>query len=106
VKTFELARIQIKDLTDEQVTEHLTYALELIRSAKGCGPVQIWRGIEEEQTVLMLIEWDTLQDHLDFRDSGALAEDRKRFEPILAGPSAVQHYTELLVLPKVPSASA
>jgi heme-degrading monooxygenase HmoA len=100
VKVFELARIQIKPMADEEVADRVTYALELIRLAPGCGQVQIWRGIEDDQTVLMLVEWDSLQDHLTFRESGALADDRKRFEPILAGPSAVQHFNELVVLPR------
>lgn len=101
MKCFEIAKIQIRDISDDEVVTHLTYALELIRAAKGCGDVQIWRCVEDPSSVQMLIEWDELADHEAFRQSGALEEDRARFQPILIGPSSVAHYNELAVLPRL-----
>ena len=68
-------------------------AAPLIRAAKGCRKAEMHRGVENPDSFILLVEWDTLEDHMiGFRESPAFAEWRALLGPHFASAPAVEHY--------------
>jgi heme-degrading monooxygenase HmoA len=69
---------------------------QLIARAQGCRGYKVNHGIEEPERYLLMIFWDTLENHtVDFRGSADFAEWRAIIGPYLAGPPQVEHFTLL-----------
>jgi heme-degrading monooxygenase HmoA len=89
----ERAIFAIKPGQAEDFEKAYAQAAPLIRAAKGCRKAEMHRGVENPDTFLLLVEWDTLEDHMiGFRESQAFAEWRALLGPHFAGPAAVEHY--------------
>ena len=68
-----------------------------IEGAKGFRKVEMRQGVENPESYLLLVWWDTVDDHMKgFRESPAFAEWRKHLGPFFAGPPGVEHYEETL----------
>jgi heme-degrading monooxygenase HmoA len=68
-----------------------------IEGAKGCRKVEMRQGIENPEDFLLLVWWDTLEDHtVGFRESPAFTEWRAILGPLFAAPPAVVHHHEPL----------
>jgi heme-degrading monooxygenase HmoA len=59
------------------------------------GPRRIARGVEQPSTYLLLVEWASVEDHLDLRGSELFARTRELIGPFLAGPPAVEHFNPI-----------
>ena len=60
--------------------------------AKGFKGYQLQRSIESPGRYLLLIRWETLENHtVDFRGSAAFAEWRAIVGPFFAQPPVVEH---------------
>ena len=67
-------------------------ASTVIGKAKGFRGYQVQRSIESPGRYLLLIQWDTLENHtVDFRGSAAFAEWRAIVGPFFAQPPVVEH---------------
>ncbi|MCX8114768.1 MAG: antibiotic biosynthesis monooxygenase [Burkholderiaceae bacterium] len=68
----------------------------VIAKAKGFRGYKINKGVESPERYLLMIFWDTLEDHtVGFRGSPAFAEWRAIVGPFFAQPPQVEHYTLL-----------
>ena len=68
-----------------------------IEGSKGCRKVEMRQGIENPEDFLLLVWWDTLEDHnIGFRESPAFTEWRAILGPLFAAPPAVVHHHEPL----------
>jgi heme-degrading monooxygenase HmoA len=68
-----------------------------IAGAKGFHKVEMRQGIENPEDFLLLVWWETLEDHtVGFRESPAFAEWRAVLGPLFASPPAVMHHAEPL----------
>ena len=68
-----------------------------IEASKGFRKIELRQGVENPDTWLLLVWWDSVDDHMKgFRDSPAFAEWRKHLGPFFASPPAVEHYEETL----------
>lgn len=68
----------------------------VISKAKGFRGYKVNRGIESPERYLLMIFWDTLENHtVDFRESPAFAEWRAIVGPFFAQPPQVEHFTLL-----------
>jgi heme-degrading monooxygenase HmoA len=66
---------------------------EVIAHAHGYRRHEILLGLESADRVLLIIEWDTLEDHtVGFRGSAAFARWREIVSPFFAQPPRVEHY--------------
>ena len=93
----ERAIFAIKPGQADDFEKAFAQAAPLIRAAKGCRKADMHRGIENPDTFLLLVEWDTLEDHMvGFRESRAFEEWRAILGPHFASPPAVEHYTAAL----------
>lgn len=65
----------------------------VIAKSKGFIDYQIQRSIESPGRYLLLIRWETLENHTrDFRESAAFAEWRAIVGPFFQAPPAVEHF--------------
>ncbi|MES2759309.1 MAG: antibiotic biosynthesis monooxygenase family protein [Pseudomonadota bacterium] len=66
----EMAEITIKAGTDQQFEAAVAKAAPLFQRARGCRSMRLERGIEHVDTYLLVVEWETLEDHeIHFRQS-------------------------------------
>lgn len=70
---------------------------QAIAPAKGFRSFKINKGIESPERYLLMIYWDTLENHMvDFRGSPAFLEWRSIVGPYFAVPPAVEHFSLLV----------
>jgi len=70
---------------------------EVIANAVGFKSFKVQKGIENPQRYLLMIEWETLENHtVDFRNSPAFLKWREIVSPYFAAPPAVEHFNLLI----------
>jgi len=68
-------------------------AAAVIARSPGFRFVRIVRGVERPSTYLLLVGWDTLEDHtVGFRGSDLFTQWRALIGPYFDGPPEVEHY--------------
>ena len=68
-------------------------AAHVIARSPGFRFVRFSRGVERPSTYLLLVGWDSLEDHNDgFRGSDLFREWRAHIGPYFDGPPEVEHY--------------
>ena len=71
-------------------------AVPLISAMKGFRSITLQRCLETSGQYLILIEWDTLEDHtVGFRGSAEYQEWRKRLHHFYDPFPTVDHYTQV-----------
>jgi heme-degrading monooxygenase HmoA len=89
----EHALITIRPGTQEAFEAVLADARVVISAAPGFRSFAIHRGIESPERYLLLVGWETLEDHTEgFRGSPAFAEWRSHIQPFFDGAPEVDHY--------------
>jgi heme-degrading monooxygenase HmoA len=93
----EIADITIQAGKNEEFDEAIARGVrQVISRSIGFKSFKIQKGIENPQRYLLMIEWETLENHIvDFRNSPAYQEWRAIVSPFFAGPPAVEHFTLL-----------
>jgi heme-degrading monooxygenase HmoA len=72
---------------------------EVVAQAHGFRSLSLLRGVEEPASYLLLIEWDTLEDHtVGFRESELFLRWRELIGPYFASPPVVQHFGAAVVI--------
>lgn len=93
----ERALIAVKPGQAEAFKTAFAKARPHIEGAKGCRKVEMRQGIENPEDFLLLVWWDTLEDHnIGFRESAAFTEWRAILGPLFASPPNVVHHEEPL----------
>ena len=93
----EIADIRIhpgqQALFDEAIQRGLA---SVISHAKGFRGFKVNRGIESPERYVLMIFWDTLEDHtVGFRQGPLFAQWRAIVGPFFAQPPQVEHFTLL-----------
>jgi heme-degrading monooxygenase HmoA len=66
---------------------------QVISRANGFNGYKLNKGIESPERFLLMIFWDTLEDHtVAFRQGPLFAEWRAIVGPFFAGPPTVEHF--------------
>jgi heme-degrading monooxygenase HmoA len=93
----ELADIRIQPGRQAEFDAAIVRGVEtVIAHAKGFRGYKINKGMESPERYLLLIFWDTLDNHMvDFRQGPAFAEWRAIVGPFFAQPPNVEHFTLL-----------
>lgn len=93
----ELADIRIHPEQQTAFDEAIQRGLDtVIKKARGFRGFKINKGIEHPERYLLMIFWETLEDHtVHFRQSPAFGEWRAIVGPYFAAPPVVEHF-ELL----------
>jgi len=89
----EAATIDIKPGTNKAFEDNLGKAQFVISQSSGYIGHQFQKCIEQDNRYLLLIRWQTLEDHTKgFRESDLFKEWRALIGPFFETPPHVQHY--------------
>jgi heme-degrading monooxygenase HmoA len=93
----ELADIRIQPGRQQEFDVAIKRGAETVFTrAKGCRGFKVNKGVESPERYLLMVFWDTLEDHtVGFRQSAAFQEWRAIVGPFFAGPPTVEHFTLL-----------
>lgn len=92
----EHALITIQAGRQAEFEQQFLKARAVISQASGFVDLHLHRGIEAENTYLLLIRWQTLEDHtVGFRQSALFGDWRAIIGPFFAHPPVVDHYVQL-----------
>jgi heme-degrading monooxygenase HmoA len=91
----EVADIRIAPGTETDFAQAAYRGIQtVIAKSKGFLGYQIRHSIETPQRFLLLLEWETLEDHtVGFRGSHAYGEWRSIVAGFFAAPPSVEHFT-------------
>lgn len=68
--------------------------IEVIAQAHGFRSARVHKGIESAERYLLMIEWDTLEDHtVGFRQGALFPQWRALVGPYFAQPPQVEHFS-------------
>ena len=100
-RILEVADIRIAPGRQAEFDMALRRGVETVVSrAKGFRGFSIHKGIESPERYLLLIHWDTLENHtVDFRQSALFAEWRRVVGPFFAVPPVVEHFDPVAAPP-------
>jgi heme-degrading monooxygenase HmoA len=89
----ETATMSIAPGREDEFLAALEQAKGVLAQAAGWREVSVHRGIERPSTFLVVIGWDTLEDHtVGFRDGELFTQWRALIGPFFAEPPAVEHW--------------
>lgn len=89
----EHALITVRPGEQEEFEAALARARDVIAAAPGFLSLRLHRGVESPECYLLLVEWETLEDHtVGFRESERFAEWRSHIGPYFGSPPEVGHY--------------
>jgi len=89
----EHALITVRPDSHREFEAAVAKARAVISASPGFGSLQLLRGVESPDRYLLLVEWDTLEDHtVGFRESPAFAEWRSHIGPFFDSPPVVDHF--------------
>ena len=91
----ERAIIDVKPGSEPAFEAAIEQAKRVIAQAAGFRSLTLRRGIERSSTYLLLVEWDTLDDHIQgFRESELFGRWRELIGPHFASAPEVEHFGE------------
>ncbi|MBF6556049.1 MAG: antibiotic biosynthesis monooxygenase [Acidimicrobiales bacterium] len=89
----EHALITIRPGTADDFEKALMQARSVIAASPGFISLELRRGVEAPDYYLLLVEWETIDDHLvGFRQSEAFPEWRAAIGPYFQSPPVVDHF--------------
>lgn len=90
----EIADIRIQPGQQAEFTAAIRHGVEAVVSrAKGFRGYKVQHGIESPERFVLMISWDTLENHtVDFREGPLFAQWRAIVGPYFAAPPAVEHF--------------
>jgi heme-degrading monooxygenase HmoA len=96
----EHAVITLKPGTADRFEAALGEARAVIAASHGFRSLALHRGIEAPDRYVLLVEWETLDDHvIGFRESDAFIEWRALIGPYFESPPVVDHLTAVDLAP-------
>lgn len=85
---------------EEAFEQALAEALPIIAAVPGFGGLTVSRGIESPSTYLLLVAWDTLEDHTEgFRGSPEYARWKALLHAFYDPFPVVEHFTVVATVP-------
>ena len=98
----EVALLRIGEGRQAEFEAAIAHGLAtVIARARGFRSARVQHGIESPARYLLMIEWDTLEDHtVGFRESPAFAEWRGIVGPFFAEPPKVEHFALAVSAPQ------
>lgn len=89
----ESAEILVKAGMEEQFEAGVRAAAPLFKRARGCTGMRLQRGVENPLAYRLLVDWDTVEDHMvHFRNSPDFEEWRRLVGDCFAEAPVVTHF--------------
>ncbi len=90
----EIALIDVRPGAEDDFTAAYREARRLLEEASARS-VRMTRGIETPSRFVLLVEWDSVAAHEEFRASERFGQWRGLIGPHFAGPPAVEHFADV-----------
>ena len=95
----ETAFLNVRPGQEAAFEKALRIARPLIAASAGFRGIEVRRGIESQSRYLLLVRWDTVEDHeIGFRQSERYQQWRRLLHHFYDPFPAVEHYGEPLAL--------
>jgi heme-degrading monooxygenase HmoA len=92
----EIAIIDVRPGQEDAFATAYATARPIVATTPGCRSVRMTRGIESPSRFVLLVEWDSVEAHLEtFRGSDRFGRWRAIIGEYFAGPPLVEHYTDV-----------
>ena len=92
----EVALIDVLEGREEAFAAAYREARPLLASTPGCRSVRMTRGVESAGRFVLLVEWDSVDAHLDnFRATDRFTRWRALLGPFFDGAPRVEHFTDV-----------
>ena len=96
----ERAQFRILPGREEEFEQAFAQAKRLLAGSRGFLGATLSRGVESSSTYLLLVEWQTLEDHtVGFRESPAFGEWRGLIGHLFDGAPDVEHFAQVAAAP-------
>lgn len=95
----EIAQFSITPGAEDAFAAAFAEAHPLVASSPGCHSVRMTRGIESPDRFVLLIEWDSVEQHEAFRASDRFPRWRALIGPHFAAPPHVEHFADVRTAP-------
>lgn len=91
----EIADIRITPGKQDEFDAAIKHGLDTVASkAKGFIRAQVQKGIETPERYILMIEWETLENHtVDFRQGPLFPQWRAIVGPFFLAPPVVEHFS-------------
>lgn len=91
----EVALIDVTAGSEDAFSAAYAEAKDLVAQTPGCRSMRMTRGIETPTRFVLLVEWDSVQAHEEFRSSDRFPAWRALIGPHFAGPPRVEHFEDV-----------
>lgn len=91
----EVALIDVRDGAQDAFEAGYAQARDLVAETPGWRSMRMTRGLETPTRYVLLVEWDCVQAHEQFRASERFGQWRALIGPHFAGPPTVEHFTDV-----------
>jgi len=91
----EVALFDITPGSEDAFAADYRQAREFVSQSPGCGAVRMTQGVETPTRFTLLIEWDSIERHEDFRASDRFPKWRALIGPHFAAPPLIEHFRDV-----------
>ena len=96
----ERAQFRITPGREQEFEQAFEQAKRLLAGSHGFSGATLSRGVESPSAYLLLVEWETLEDHtVGFRESPAFGEWRGLIGHLFDGAPDVEHFVQVAAAP-------
>jgi heme-degrading monooxygenase HmoA len=100
----EVALIDVRAGEEDAFTDAYRRVRGEVLTTPGCRSMRITRGVESPSRFVLLIEWDSVDAHLqNFRATDRFVRWRQAIGPHFASPPTVEHFTDVPAGPAAPT---
>ncbi len=92
----EHAALRVTPGRERDFESAVVRALVTLESAPGCHGAEVRAQLEDPSNYLLLVRWESLSAHGDFRASAQFEQWRSLTHPFYVEPPDVRHYDEPL----------
>ena len=92
----EVALIDVLEGREDEFAAAYRKGHQILATTPGCRSVRMTRGIEAPGRFVLLIEWESVDAHLDnFRATERFGQWRALVGPFFDGAPRVEHFTDI-----------
>lgn len=89
----EIAQLTAQPGKTEALLAGLLAALPVIKGSQGCVTASVGQQVEDPSVMVLMIEWQTLEDHtVTFRGGPRFTEYRSHINGLFVEPIVARHY--------------
>ena len=91
----EVGLIDVTDGSADAFVADYAKAREILAGSPGCRTVRMTHGVETPTRFVLLVEWESIAMHQQFRAGERFVQWRALIGPHFAGPPHVEHFTDV-----------